>query len=137
MPRLAAAGRWLGRLRPLARRALARSDRPQLRRVGWFLGRVPDLDGAYRAFRGIFSCDEAAALAAGYTGETASFDTGVAPPQPTPQDQVSALEFTRYLRNQLLRDSDGMSMAWGLELRVPLVDRPLVEALGRIPAATR
>ena len=27
------------------------------------------------------------------------------------------------MRNQLLRDSDVMSMAWGLELRVPLVDQ--------------
>mgnify|MGYP003406866408 CR=1 FL=1 len=33
------------------------------------------------------------------------------------------LEISRYTRNQLLRDSDVMSMFWGLQLRVPLVDR--------------
>jgi asparagine synthase (glutamine-hydrolysing) len=32
------------------------------------------------------------------------------------------LETTRYMRNQLLRDSDWASMAHSIELRVPLVD---------------
>jgi asparagine synthase (glutamine-hydrolysing) len=32
------------------------------------------------------------------------------------------LESTRYMRNQLLRDSDWASMAHSIELRVPLVD---------------
>ena len=52
-------------------------------------------------------------------------------------DEISRLELTRYMRNQLLRDSDVMSMAHGLELRVPLVDSVLVQKLARIPAATR
>jgi asparagine synthase (glutamine-hydrolysing) len=30
-----------------------------------------------------------------------------------------------------------MSMAWGLELRVPLVDRKLAECMGRVPAKSR
>lgn len=137
VPRLADASRWLGPLRPLARRALVHTARPQLRRVGGFLGQTPDLEWAYRTFRGIFAFDEAEALAAGYAGGTPAVASGVLAPQPTLQDQVSALELTRYLRNQLLRDSDVMSMAWGLELRVPFVDRVLVEALARVPAATR
>ena len=37
------------------------------------------------------------------------------------------------MRNTLLRDSDFMSMAHGLELRVPFLDRALVEACFRIP----
>jgi asparagine synthase (glutamine-hydrolysing) len=41
------------------------------------------------------------------------------------------------MRNQLLRDSDVMSMANGLELRVPFVDRVLVESLRQIPARLR
>jgi asparagine synthase (glutamine-hydrolysing) len=52
-------------------------------------------------------------------------------------DAVSELELTRYMRNQLLRDSDVMSMAHGLELRVPLVDRMLCEQTLMIPAAER
>jgi len=56
---------------------------------------------------------------------------------PTPEDTVSRLELTHYMRNQLLRDSDVMSMAHGLELRVPFLDRPLLDTVARIPAANR
>jgi asparagine synthase (glutamine-hydrolysing) len=37
------------------------------------------------------------------------------------------------MRNTLLRDSDSMSMAHGLELRVPFLDQALVEACFHIP----
>lgn len=48
---------------------------------------------------------------------------------------VSAWELRTYMADVLLRDSDVMSMRHSLELRVPLVDRPLVEWLWRQPAA--
>lgn len=50
-----------------------------------------------------------------------------------PVNRVSYLESHWYMRNTLLRDSDFMSMAHGLELRVPFLDRSLVEACFRIP----
>jgi asparagine synthase (glutamine-hydrolysing) len=50
-----------------------------------------------------------------------------------PVNRVSYLESHWYMRNTLLRDSDVMSMAHGLELRVPFLDRDLVEACFRIP----
>ena len=50
-----------------------------------------------------------------------------------PVNRVSYLESQWYMRNTLLRDSDFMSMAHGLELRVPFLDRTLVEACFRIP----
>src|ERR1035441_4198267 len=50
-----------------------------------------------------------------------------------PVNRVSYLESHCYMRNTLLRDSDFMSMAHGLELRVPFLDRTLVEACFRIP----
>jgi asparagine synthase (glutamine-hydrolysing) len=50
-----------------------------------------------------------------------------------PVNRVSYLESLWYMRNTLLRDSDFMSMAHGLELRVPFLDRALVEACFRIP----
>ncbi len=50
-----------------------------------------------------------------------------------PVNRVSYLESQWYMRNTLLRDSDFMSMAHGLELRVPFLDRALVEACFRIP----
>jgi len=48
-------------------------------------------------------------------------------------NRVSYLESRFYMRNTLLRDSDFMSMAHGLELRVPFLDKALVEACFRIP----
>jgi asparagine synthase (glutamine-hydrolysing) len=41
------------------------------------------------------------------------------------------------MRNQLLRDSDVFSMAHGVELRVPFVDRELLAALNEVPSAVR
>jgi asparagine synthase (glutamine-hydrolysing) len=54
-----------------------------------------------------------------------------------PVNRVSYLESNFYMRNTLLRDSDFMSMAHGLELRVPFLDRALVEACFRIPGARK
>ena len=44
-------------------------------------------------------------------------------------EAVHRMESTQYMRNQLLRDSDWASMAHSLELRVPLVDRRLRDAM--------
>jgi asparagine synthase (glutamine-hydrolysing) len=46
-----------------------------------------------------------------------------------PHIKVTALETAWYMRNQLLRDSDWASMAHSLEIRVPLVDIPLLRAV--------
>lgn len=45
-----------------------------------------------------------------------------------PRLAVSALEMGGYMRNQLLRDADWAGMAHSLEIRVPLVDWPLLAA---------
>jgi len=44
---------------------------------------------------------------------------------------------TRYLRNQLLRDADVMSMARGVEVRVPFIDARVVETVTSIPQHER
>ncbi len=49
-------------------------------------------------------------------------------------ETLSAWELRTYMADVLLRDSDVMSMRHSLELRVPFVDRPLVEWLWRQPA---
>lgn len=46
---------------------------------------------------------------------------------------ASAWELKTYMADVLLRDSDVMSMRHSLELRVPFVDRPLIEWLWRQP----
>jgi asparagine synthase (glutamine-hydrolysing) len=50
-----------------------------------------------------------------------------------PINRVSYLESRCYMLNTLLRDSDVMSMAHGLELRVPLVDHQLADKLLALP----
>lgn len=50
-----------------------------------------------------------------------------------PINQVSLLETRTYLANMLLRDGDFMSMAHGLEVRVPMLDRSLVDFMAAIP----
>jgi asparagine synthase (glutamine-hydrolysing) len=43
--------------------------------------------------------------------------------------RVASLETSLYMRNQLLRDADWASMAHSLEVRLPLVDVPLLRAV--------
>lgn len=52
-----------------------------------------------------------------------------------PFSVISAWEMRTYMADVLLRDSDVMSMRHSLELRVPFVDRPLLEWLWRQPAS--
>jgi asparagine synthase (glutamine-hydrolysing) len=50
----------------------------------------------------------------------------------TDSARVCVLESSHYMRNQLLRDVDWASMAHGLEVRVPLVDMQLLQALAPV-----
>lgn len=52
-------------------------------------------------------------------------------------DNASRFELTCYMRHQLLRDADVMSMAHSLEVRVPFVDRDVVEAVLALPDGVR
>ena len=52
-----------------------------------------------------------------------------------PINRVSYLEARCYMLNTLLRDSDFMSMAHGLEVRVPLIDHRLAELTMQLPGA--
>lgn len=108
----------------------------KLRRIFDFLLAPGSVRAAHTSLRGIFSHSEAEALCSELALETKT--TLLAEPvQPTQADQISELELTTYMRNQLLRDSDVTSMAWGLELRVPFVDRELLEQVAKIPAHIR
>jgi len=50
---------------------------------------------------------------------------------------VSWLEMRCYMASTLLRDTDSVSMARSLEVRVPLLDTPLVEFVVALPEASR
>lgn len=55
----------------------------------------------------------------------------------SPARQVSFYELSVYMHDQLLRDTDAMSMAHGLEVRSPLIARPLVEFVAKCSAAVQ
>jgi asparagine synthase (glutamine-hydrolysing) len=144
VPRLAKWNGWLSALGPArtgAGNVLERlAPSPRWRRIGDMLRQPPGVTAAYTTFRGIFTRAEAAALSRHYTG--AGTDTHDDPvhaitTEPTAGDAVSRLELARYVKNQLLRDADVMSMAWGLELRSPFLDSEVVEVARRIPASIR
>lgn len=112
----------------------------RLKRLGDWLQQSPTSTAAYRSLRGIFSHGEACAIIQQYLpdrglpmrgGHSSLLEA------PSLEDEVSLLEISCYMRNQLLRDNDVMSMACGLELRVPFVDRHLMEAIASIPSAIR
>ncbi len=50
---------------------------------------------------------------------------------------ISWLEMRSYMTSTLLRDTDSVSMACSLEVRVPLLDTPLVEFMCALPDAAR
>ncbi len=118
-------------------------SRSSIQRAGVCLQMPPHISSAYWAMRGIFTPNEVDKICQNYisgspktncAGMEIGWELGN---PPTRLDAVSEMEITRYMVNQLLRDSDVMSMAWGLELRVPFVDSRLVEKLLSIPASIR
>jgi asparagine synthase (glutamine-hydrolysing) len=54
-----------------------------------------------------------------------------------PVDAVSLFELRSYLGQMLLRDGDVMSMAHGLEVRVPFLDRRVVDMVAALPGAMK
>ncbi len=133
---------WLGPAQGFLGHALeAVSGAPRLQRVGDLLGQQPGITTSYRTFRGVFTRADARALARHFAratdSETEDDEGDTRPADPTPLDSVSRLEITRYVRNQLLRDSDVMGMAWGLELRTPFLDAAVMQTVSRVPAGVR
>lgn len=115
---------------------------PKIKRIGTLCQTPNTSESAYRAVRAVFSHQEALQIICQYLPDAQFRGNLLTPPDininfPTLEDEVSYLEINRYMRNQLLRDSDVMSMRWGLELRVPFVDRQLLEAIAPIPSNLR
>ena len=138
-PRLNRLGRAIRMTGPLGRLAgpafalAARlAHKPKLAAIPAF---AATLDGAYMLQRALLmpnelelvmrrdAVEDGLARLADATVAKASDDTA------SMTGTVAMLESTRYLRNQLLRDSDWASMAHSIELRTPLVDWELLSAL--------
>lgn len=106
-----------------------------------FVGRAAryanaDLTGRYMRLRTLFDpAMQQALLSQPVNGAThAWLGDLVEHAEPTVLDQVARWELRNYMPHVLLRDSDAMSMAHSLEVRVPLIDHELVEFVSTIPA---
>ncbi|MGH7831931.1 MAG: asparagine synthetase B family protein, partial [Candidatus Binatia bacterium] len=114
----------------------------QKKKIAAFLRRRPSLEGIYLVAKRLFwenSLERI--LSRNFINGSADFDPvlylqdighGHAE---SPSNRISRLELKTDLHNQLLRDSDGMSMAHSLEVRAPFLDHGLVEFLAEVPAA--
>lgn len=91
--------------------------------------------GVYEALRGHFTDAQVERLMPGPAFRRIMADSGSDERPPADGDlpvddavnAFSLLELSRYLRSRLLRDTDAMSMASSLEVRVPFLDHRLVE----------
>ncbi len=86
------------------------------------------------AWRRRFLTDDAI-RSAGLPVTRNSLETPVALPDDFAE--ISWAELTGYMRHMLLRDSDQMSMAVSLEIRVPFLDHDLVEYVLGLPASVK
>jgi len=88
----------------------------------------------YRISRQLFPADAIASM----TGQQVSRKGAKKDAGPQSNDvvnQISRLELSGYMSNTLLRDTDAMSMANSLEVRVPFVDTKLVDYVLSLPGA--
>ncbi|HKY43151.1 MAG TPA: asparagine synthase (glutamine-hydrolyzing) [Pyrinomonadaceae bacterium] len=82
----------------------------------------------YRISRQLFSSDSVTQI----TGRESSHQNGHNQSSDV-VNEISALELKGYMTNTLLRDTDAMSMAHSLEVRVPFVDTKLVDYVLSLP----
>src|SRR5579859_4082991 len=147
-PRVLAWRRVTGRIAaagPVLVAALAAVPSPRSAKLRESLGMPPTIRSAYLTVRGLMSLEETVGvLAPGPLSDAArTFDAaaaiGALAPD-IPADPIAAtgvLELRGYMHNQLLRDTDVMSMAHSLEVRVPFLDHPLVEFAAGLPRRLR
>ena len=122
---------------------MAQFTRPKNLKAAGLLEYGGSYPGAYLLRRGLFMPWELSGLLGEELAQEglARLDplghiAGALSPDPGhPFARVAALEASLYLRNQLLRDTDWASMAHSLEVRVPLVDRMLLETLAPLLVA--
>ena len=144
VPRLYHWRRRLGLLGGVVAAVLRKSPagaQNKLQRLAAMMDEPASMLASYRCFRGLFAPLEVAHIMAhwGLDVEHLQFSNSDSSTVDNANslDRVASLEGTNYLRNQLLPDSDVMSMAVGLELRIPLVDAELQQQLAPIPASLR
>ncbi len=147
LPRIRRVHRMLSALPGLAPACSLLEAVPQGRRTAKLaraLAYGGDSHGAYFADRGLFSPREirrllAPELAGAIDAAEPRADLRSRVPLDAlpPEEHVTALELGQFLKVQLLRDIDAVSMRHSIEVRTPLVDVALLRALRRIEPGTR
>jgi len=122
-----------GAARALLAGASAVTRDSKLERLSHLFGDATPAEGAYRASRTLFDERQTQSLAANGHRRKSLSAVSRDFARFTLLQQVSYYETTGYMRNTLLRDSDVFSMAHGLELRVPFVDREVAKAAMEFP----
>jgi asparagine synthase (glutamine-hydrolysing) len=142
--------RWLGgsawarSAALLAVRAAGRvGGREQWARLGYLGGGVSP-ERLYLGLRGFFAPHQIARLLGMSEDEVRrgaetvlGGDLDVLAGSPTVAAAFNRIECRRYLHDQLLRDTDVFGMAHSVEVRVPYLDHPVVEAVARLPDAVK
>lgn len=90
-------------------------------------------EAAYPFNRQVLSEAQVEALAGKTTYAHKAFELNGSIPENHLLSKVSLLEIRTYMQNVLLRDTDQMSMAHALEVRVPFLDYQLVEYVLSLP----
>ncbi len=144
VPRLST---FVGRVPRVLGHAIERGSRyfppgSRAARLAGLPGASHPIPAAYFAFRGLLEESFLKDLFRPEFSNGSRFDAvgyldGLGSLPADPANAVSALELRAYMHNQLLRDSDAMSMAHSIELRVPLIDHPLVELAAGLPSASK
>lgn len=97
--------------------------------------------GTYLFLRGHFGIKEIASHLDSYEVEIRDILNGlcheVVPDFSNQKSKAGWYEYNMYMQNQLLRDADAMSMAHGVEIRVPFLDHQLVKGVLSMPENQR
>lgn len=126
--------------RTLASGLLRTGVSPRAAKISSIASGDGSISSIYGTYRQVFGADQISDLLGGdfAAGATGSLTADACPPSDLRSDntlsQIGFLETTRYMANQLLRDSDIFSMAHSLEVRAPLVDHVMVELVAGLPA---
>lgn len=140
--------RWLGnggRGQVAALTAKLMGDSLQSQKIAAAIHAGGDLLAAYTSMRGLFSKATCAALLNGRAEALPDGTDDLLPAETLALlhederrredvfNRISRYEMSLYMANMLLRDTDAMSMASALEVRVPLLDHKLVEWVYGLP----
>ncbi len=112
-------------------------------RAGQLLGRLPDFAGAYGILRNVWDAPAMRRRLYGPRLLAAPLDNAFEllastwPVHPDPVTAAADFELTNKMVNDLLWNEDRLSMAFGLESRVPFLDEDLVAAVTAVDRRAR